>query len=237
MKNMKFVYVLFVAANCSFAQDEKLANTDLTGEVLKLETSKLVFFSRELVEVCMDTSMLITFEKRITQIGKSLEGYDEGDRKEKKLVLKLLHDSIANRTYTEKSVLKVKERLLKVLSKYQKLDFKVDDMLISSQLDNSARSLRKGYDEGAVSESRFVFFVYNPWILKNVLMSHGMSDKWKRTGVFLCNFIRENETPVAARKIIQARILHKLSELPRSEDFDKISQDFAKCDISSNRND
>lgn len=231
-----FLLLLLLAANLSWAQTKnEVVHADLKKVLWNVELSKLVFVADALVEACSDTAIQSQFGKKISASVSSGNRYSEDDRKETQVVLKLLYDSISKVQVTKSQLAPIKSHLLNILQPYRKLDFSVDHSLIRKQLDKSKRSMANGYDEGSTSESKFIFFLYNPELLREALLSNGMDDKWGRIGIFICNYIRENENPLWLRKRMQSGILWKLNKMPTNEDLKTIKVSLEKCSIFTNR--
>jgi hypothetical protein len=205
----------------------------LEKNINRIEFSKLSFFTKELIQLGADTSFQSKFRKKLGQHD-SIKRKTEADQREYHVTLYLLYNKLAAENNYGKEYESGKDFLLGLLSGRSKIDFPVDENLVIQQIDAAKRSLVNGYDEGTVDESSFVFFCYNPLLYKKALLKNNLSDDWKRTGVFLCNYLRENENPMDLRNPIKKEILGMISRKEIQHEFKDIVKDIAECDVSSN---
>lgn len=233
-KGITFLLLLTAVTSCVSQNINKSELTlVLEKNINRIEFSKLSFFTKELIQLGVDTSFQSKFKKKLRQHD-NVKRKTEGDQREYHLTLYLLYNKLAAEKNYGKEYESGKEFLLGLLTGRREINFPVDENLIIQQTDATKRSLVNGYDEGTVDESSFTFFCYNPLLYKKALLKNSLSDDWKRTGIFLCNYLRENENPMAIRSPIKEEILSMLSRKEIQHEFKDIVKDIAECEVSSN---
>ncbi|HYG04140.1 MAG TPA: hypothetical protein VD927_16955 [Chryseosolibacter sp.] len=233
-KGISILLLIFLTNSCISQHVEK-SELALVVErnISRIEFSKLSFFANELLMLGSDTSFRSKFVNKLNQHNR-ITRRTVGDQQEYDLSLYLLYKSLAtegNDVPTDKNV---KTFFLDLLSDNKSITFSVDESLILKQINNTERSLINGYDEGTVDESLFIFFCYQPLLLKNTLLNNGLTEDWSRIGVFLCNYIRENENPIPLRYRIKENIINRLNRDEIKHEFKELVNDLKECDVSSN---
>jgi hypothetical protein len=233
MKTFKTILVLLVTNLVSSAQnsDGQLL-IDLKTNIQKIEFVKLIFFHRELVEMSTDSVFMKAIVRKLELKSKSLQRFEDNDRLEHLLVLKQIFDEVERADKNQQS----KKQLLLILKQYIPTEPSIDEAFILTQLDNEKRGLINGYDEGVTSESRFVFFVYNPTLLRRTMERNDMMDKWKRMGIFLCNYLRDEEIPNSIRKALYDRLKSRVTSQAEPMGTD-IIRDLEECRVLKPRHD
>ncbi|GCC53327.1 hypothetical protein SanaruYs_35700 [Chryseotalea sanaruensis] len=227
------ILVGFVTS-CTSQQINKSAITlELEKNINRIGFSKLSFFTEELIQLATDTSFQYKLKKKLGKHN-NVNRKTEGDQREYQLTLYLLYNKLKVEKNYNKEYERGKEFLLDLLSEKRMINFSVDQNLIIQQIDASKRSLINGYDEGTVEESIFTFFCYDPLLYKRTLIKNGLNEDWKRTGLFLCNYLRANENPTTLRNPIKEGILKRLSHKEIQHEFKDIVKDITDCDVSSN---
>jgi hypothetical protein len=233
-KGITFLLLVVAVISCVSQQRNK---TDLEviieKDINRIEFSKLTFFTKELILLGVDTSFQSKFRKKLIQYD-NVKWKTIGDQREYHLTLHLLYSKlIAEKSY-EKEYQAGKDFLLAVLQGRSEMTFPIDENLILQQIDGGKRGLVNGYDEGTVDESSFIFFCYDPLLYKRALLKKNLTDDWERTGVFLCNYLRENGNPISIRNPIKQKILTMLNRNEIQIEFRHILKDIEECDVSSN---
>lgn len=233
-KGITFLLLVTVVTSCASQNNNKSElMLVLEKSINRIEFSKLSFFPKELIQLGADTSFQSKFREKLRQHD-NIKRKTEADQREYRVTLHFLYNKLAAENNYEKEYESGKDFLLDVLSGSSKINFPVDEKLIIQQVDGAKRSLINGYDEGTADRSSFVFFCYDPLLYKKALLKNSLNDDWKRTGIFLCNYLRENENPMALRNPIRKEILSMLSRKEIQHEFKDIMKDVAECDVSSN---
>ncbi|HEY9007339.1 MAG TPA: hypothetical protein VIM75_14460 [Ohtaekwangia sp.] len=226
--------LIWSSGSVACAQSNKELLDDLKSSIEWIDFSKLTFVSSTLIEACTDEKIASKMKLRVASIRTLPARYTNNDRREYQLVLKLLYDAIKNVNVAEVDLQRSKQFLLGILAPYKSINFSVSTDFIIGQLDESRRGMINGYDEGTTTESRFIFFVYDPVLLVKSLIGSKNNDSWNRMGIFLCNYLRDNSNALSLRRVLYYRVQEKMKLLKNIEGFESVNQSLNECDISAN---
>jgi hypothetical protein len=211
--------------------NEKQVLASVASQLLNTEVTSLIFLSKELVSLCVDTTNLSRFHTYLKNRN-SHKRKTSDDENEHVLALHVLYSRIFSLQLNEPALQESRENLLNALSNYKNITFEVDANFMINQLDNSKRSMINGYDEGSTNESWMIFFSFNPILLKNTLLENGNIKSWERSDVRLCNTFRENSIPVLVRTRIKQNAISHMEHFAQDEEIQKLIEKFKKCDVS-----
>ena len=202
----------------------------------RLEFTKLILFPDEIITICGDTAFQTKFAKKLNLhhqvIRKTVE-----DRQEYYLVLHMLYLNVLAQKPRTTIQREGRGFLLDLLKDYKLIDLEINEKFVMTQLDGDKRGMINGYDEGTVEESKFLIICVDPILFKKALLANDQMDKWARTGVFLCNYLRDNEIPMTLRTPLRDRVLGILTLDSVKPHYEEVLVDLIMCDISSNLND
>jgi hypothetical protein len=224
--------MIVVTGSC-LSQQPKINQTEVIKafqkKIGKIGFNKLIFLSPELIKVCADTTYRSKFAKQLLN-HHSIKRKTIDDQNEFDFTLHLLYESIGLSEVSSRKDIESKNYLLAALSRYRSSKIKIDERLVLNQIDETKRGFGHGYDEGSTSESRFLFFCHDAMFFKSVLLENKMIDDWSRIGAFICNYLRENETPKPLRYLLKERIINKL----KNSDMREVIEELKGCDVSIN---
>ncbi len=235
MKNTRIASILMFVTLCCNGQQSQIhkIKLELKKNIDCIKLSQLSFVPKELIEVCLDSGVLSRLKKMIAQQNQ-VKRKTKADQQEFDLTLHVLYGRILAETSGKKDRQRSRHDLLELLINYKDISFSISEQLILEQTDISRRNLINGYDEGSINESTFTFFIYDPLGYKKTLVSNNQIEDWKRMGVFLCNYLRDNEIPIAIRGIIKSKILNSLSEDSVEHEFRDVVKRLADCKVEEN---
>jgi hypothetical protein len=227
-----FLLVMMVVGSCTNEPEKKSElEVAIEGIAHQIDLSKLSFFPKELIHLCKEATFRNKFIENLN-LHNGIEHKTVQDQKEYDLILHLLYLRVeAEKDYALRYQ-DGKDFLLQLLGKWKKINFSVDKNLILQQIDDKKRGMLNGYDEGTTAESNFVFFCYNPILYKTALLENDLKDDWQSTGVFLCNYLRENNNPTAIRYSIKQKLLSMLSKEEGNDEFKEVIRELSDCDVS-----
>lgn len=211
---------------------EELENI-LAQNIETLSISKLTYFESELIDLANDSVTRLKIQKRLAN-EKIVKRNTDADSQELAVQMNILFHKIKNAKTENAKARDSQAFILHLIEEYNELSFKVEEKLIRNQIDYSKRSLRNGYDAGSASESRFFFLNNFPTIFKEALIASGRETEWLKSGTFVCNYLRENDTPLEIRYHIKSKVIQELSKYLKSEDAQEILKDINDCDVSAN---
>lgn len=194
--------------------NEKKLLASFESWLLTTEVSSLIFLSKELVSICVDTTNISRFQKYLKNWN-SRNRKTSDDEKEQLLSLHILYSRISSLQLNEPSQQESRENLLKALNKYKHIDFEVDGKFLINQLDNSKRSMIYGYDEGSTNESWIIFFSFNPILLKDVLNDNGKKNHGKDQTCVCATRIEKTQFQFWFEPASNKILFHTWSNLPK----------------------
>lgn len=235
MKKITTFFMLTLVVTCCVSQQMKKSEITLAIQknVNRVQFSKLSFFPKELIELGTDTSFQSTFARKLRQYGE-IKRRTVGDQQEYDLTLNLLYKNLAAEKVLGIEHQNSKDYYLTLLKEYKEIHFTVDENLVLQQINDKERGLTSGYDEGATNESTFFFLCYDPVLFKRALLKRKLLERWKRTGIFLCNYLRENENPLLIRSPIKEKIVNRLKAKEIENEFKDIIKDIIDCNVTVN---
>jgi len=236
-KNMKLITTCVLLLTLNSCQSQSLSREGLENILAQnmetLSISKLIFFETELINLANDSVIRLKIQKRLEN-EKIFKRKTVADSRELAVQMNILFHKIKEVKTENDNAKDSQTFILNLIKEYDELNFDVEENLVIDQIDYSKRSLKNGYDPGSTRESRFFFLSNFPIVFRKALIDNGRENEWLKSGIFLCNYLRENDTPLEIRYHIRSEVVRKLLKNLKGNDGKEILQDINECDVSVN---
>lgn len=204
-------------------------------DVTRLEN--LIFLEEELIEFCKDSIAQVKFIKEMNRQKKAMMMGDQFENKERRVLLTILRNRIANLSRKASNDQTSIKFLLDQLE-FSRVNFEIDESLLKNRLNFENRGLPYGDEACDVEFSYYTFFIYDSDLyIKTLANSKVDNTKSKIFFPVACVLEEESGVPVYVKQKIKKGLL----EIIRTKSngnlyYRNIEEQIEKANLNAERN-